>query len=203
MLKEGGNLDKHMKKGDKKKSIVGGSFEAVKTGDLESVKTYFENNPTVSVDSREDGDTMLYLAATEGHSDIVDYLLDKGADITEPIGGSDILERAQFYEFGKGGKIFESILKKALKLKLLTFEEFYDIHFKELHEHRNKQEALKKKKEERKGAAEVVVKARGKKNTQLPLGLTENIGNYIGGKKKRSTKKSKNAAKKRRTQKRK
>ena len=77
MLKEGGNLDKHMKKGDKTKSIVGGSFEAVKTGDLESVKTYFENNPTVSVDSREDGDTMLYLAATEGHSDIVDYLLDK------------------------------------------------------------------------------------------------------------------------------
>ena len=56
-------------------------IERVKFGDLESVRLTVDADTTLANARRSDGVPLLYFAATNGHKDIVAYLLDMGASI--------------------------------------------------------------------------------------------------------------------------
>ena len=56
-------------------------IERVKFGDLESVRLTVDADRTLAKARRSDGVPLLYFAATNGHKDIVAYLLDMGAAI--------------------------------------------------------------------------------------------------------------------------
>lgn len=57
-------------------------FEACKNGHLPIVRYYIENDPSINIDAvDENGGTLLHWAAYKGYSDIVVYLISKGADV--------------------------------------------------------------------------------------------------------------------------
>lgn len=56
-------------------------FEAAATGEYSKVKELVESNPNLVSEYAHDGFTALGLASYLGHKDIVEYLIEKGADI--------------------------------------------------------------------------------------------------------------------------
>ena len=56
---------------------------AAKSGDLESLMAIVDSSNRVDVDATDNNHTTpLHLAAREGHNEIIDYLIQKGADVT-------------------------------------------------------------------------------------------------------------------------
>jgi ankyrin repeat protein len=70
-------------------------IEAVKEGNLPSVKTSLANGADIKVKNRK-GDTLLFLAIEKGHTEIVGFLLDNGFGINDedPIGRTTLLAAA-------------------------------------------------------------------------------------------------------------
>lgn len=57
-------------------------IKAVKVGDLDLVKQILTEDPTLLESQDADGSRPLHYACWKGHTEIVQYLLDQGADIT-------------------------------------------------------------------------------------------------------------------------
>jgi ankyrin repeat protein len=56
---------------------------AAKSGDFESLIAILESSSSVDIDATDNNNTTpLHLAAREGHCEILDYLLEKGADVS-------------------------------------------------------------------------------------------------------------------------
>jgi cytohesin len=55
--------------------------DAVKTGDLEKVKTLLESNPQLVFSNDSDGLTPLHLAAVKGYRTVAELLLSHGAEV--------------------------------------------------------------------------------------------------------------------------
>ena len=56
---------------------------AAKSGDLESLIAILDSSSRVDIDATDNNNTTpLHLAAREGHSEIIDYLIEKGADVS-------------------------------------------------------------------------------------------------------------------------
>ncbi len=56
-------------------------FEAVNRGDLPAVEHYIPNGADVNTKNKDSGGTALIAASAQGHRDVVNLLLDKGADV--------------------------------------------------------------------------------------------------------------------------
>jgi len=56
-------------------------FTAAGNGNLNAVKTWLKNNPSLLNKKSQDGNTALHLAVYGGHKDVVGYILSLGADI--------------------------------------------------------------------------------------------------------------------------
>lgn len=57
-------------------------FDACKTGHLPIVRYYLENDPSIDINAvDEEGGTLLHWAAYNGYSDIVIYLIKRGAEV--------------------------------------------------------------------------------------------------------------------------
>ncbi|WP_051359856.1 ankyrin repeat domain-containing protein [Adhaeribacter aquaticus] len=56
-------------------------IEAVKSGNLEEVKSLLDNEPDIVNTKDNKGYTLLHLAAQEGNGDLIKLLLERGADI--------------------------------------------------------------------------------------------------------------------------
>jgi len=63
-------------------------IKAVKVGDLELVKQILAADPTLLESADADGSRPLHFACWKGHTEIVEYLLDQGADITAQNAGN-------------------------------------------------------------------------------------------------------------------
>jgi len=57
-------------------------IKAVKAGDLEKVKEIIESAPSLLESQEPDGTRPLHFACWKGHNEVVEYLLNQGADIT-------------------------------------------------------------------------------------------------------------------------
>ena len=68
-------------------------WEATKSGNIESVKQYLDAGAIVNAKD-EDGWIALHYAALEGHKDIVELLIDKGADVNAKNSGKTSLDWA-------------------------------------------------------------------------------------------------------------
>src|SRR5258708_3836125 len=63
-------------------------IKAVKVGDLELVKQIIGSDPSLLESEEPDGTRPLHFACWKGHTEIVQYLLDQGADITAQNAGN-------------------------------------------------------------------------------------------------------------------
>jgi hypothetical protein len=61
--------------------VCGPIHDAARDGDLDKVKALLKENPRLVASRNSAGLTPLHLAASEGHADIVDLLLESGADV--------------------------------------------------------------------------------------------------------------------------
>uniref|UniRef100_A0A7S0YHL7 Uncharacterized protein n=1 Tax=Polytomella parva TaxID=51329 RepID=A0A7S0YHL7_9CHLO len=57
-------------------------YDAAEQGDLEGIKNVFQEYPSINISTAgPDGDTALHLACLYGHNDVVEALIEKGADV--------------------------------------------------------------------------------------------------------------------------
>lgn len=127
---------KHNRRVKKRLHIMKGGddtagHEAAAAGNIEGVQKHINSGEDVDVNEQDEmGETMLYIALENKHDDIAEMLLSRGASITMPINGSDLIELTAEQPNMFSDKGFNMVYDKALKIKRIdqkTYDKYYRV----------------------------------------------------------------------------